>query len=178
MQDIVRPDSAPDDPFQIGGRQPRAVELRLRLINLGAVTIPFAGLVAAIALLWGVAFNWVYLALLGGMYIATASGIAVGYHRFFTHRSFKTTRPMAAILAALGSMAVEVPCSSGSPSTGVTTSTVMTTMIHTPPTHTAAACGESCAGCGTPTWDGSSRRILADGQGTFKIFARTRWSAG
>ena len=31
------------------------------------------------------------------------------YHRFFTHRSFKTPRPIAAILAALGSMAVEGP---------------------------------------------------------------------
>ena len=94
MQDIVRPS---------------ATAIRLRLVNLAAVTIPFAGLVVAIALLWGVAFNWVYLALLVGMYIVTASGIAVGYHRFFTHRSFKTTRPMAAILAALGSMAVEGP---------------------------------------------------------------------
>ena len=94
MQDIVRPS---------------ATAIRLRLVNLAAVTIPFAGLVVAIALLWGVAFNWVYLALLVGMYIVTASGISVGYHRLFTHRSFKTTRPMAAILAALGSMAVEGP---------------------------------------------------------------------
>ncbi len=83
--------------------------MRLRLVNLAAVTIPFAGLVVAIVLLWGVAFNWVHLALLGGMSVVTAVGINVGYHRFFTHRSFKTTRPMAAILAALGSMAVEGP---------------------------------------------------------------------
>ena len=81
----------------------------MRLLNLAAVTIPFAGLVAAIILLWGVAFNWVYLALLAGMYIATAIGINVGYHRFFTHRSFKTPRFIEAILAALGSMAVEGP---------------------------------------------------------------------
>ncbi len=79
------------------------------MINLLAVTIPFAGLVVAIVLLWGVAFNWIYLGLLGGMYIATAVGITVGYHRFFTHRSFRTPRPIAAILAALGSMAVEGP---------------------------------------------------------------------
>jgi stearoyl-CoA desaturase (delta-9 desaturase) len=81
----------------------------MRLFNFAAVTIPFAGLVAAIILLWGVAFNWVYLALLGGMYVATAIGINVGYHRFFTHRSFKTPRFIEAILAALGSMAVEGP---------------------------------------------------------------------
>jgi len=33
----------------------------------------------------------------------------VGYHRLFTHRSFKTPRPVAALLATLGSMAVEGP---------------------------------------------------------------------
>ena len=38
-----------------------------------------------------------------------ASGITVGYHRLFTHRSFKTTRAVRALLAVLGSMAVEGP---------------------------------------------------------------------
>ena len=84
-------------------------DLRMKLINLVAVMLPFAGLVIAIILLWGVAFNWVYLALFGGMYLLTALGITVGYHRYFTHRSFKTSRPVAAVLAALGSMAVEGP---------------------------------------------------------------------
>ncbi len=89
--------------------RPTATGLKMRIINFLAVTIPFAGLVAAIIMLWGVAFNWVYLALLIGMYVATAIGINVGYHRFFTHRSFKTPRFIEAILAVLGSMAVEGP---------------------------------------------------------------------
>ncbi len=109
MQDIMRPDAVPDGSSRVDARRPGATTLRLLLVNLAAVTIPFAGLVVAIVLLWGVAFNWVYLALLVGMYVTTALGISVGYHRFFTHRSFKTPRPMAAILAALGSMAVEGP---------------------------------------------------------------------
>lgn len=90
-------------------RAPGKAGLQVQLINLGAVTIPFVGLVMAIVLLWGVAFNWIYLVLLGGMYLATAVGVTVGYHRFFTHRSFKTSRPVAAILGVLGSMAVEGP---------------------------------------------------------------------
>ncbi len=109
MQDIMPANAVPEGSSQVDVRRPRATALRLRLINLAAVTIPFAGLVTAIVLLWGVAFNWVYLALLGGMYFATAVGITVGYHRFFAHRSFETPRPVAAILAALGSMAVEGP---------------------------------------------------------------------
>ena len=99
MQTIKRSDSW----------RPTATGLKMRMINFAAVTIPFAGLVAAIIMLWGVAFNWVYLALLGGMYVATAIGINVGYHRYFTHRSFKTPRFIEAILAVLGSMAVEGP---------------------------------------------------------------------
>ena len=83
--------------------------LRLRVVNAAAVAIPFLGLVAAIALLWGVAFDWVYLAILAGMYVLTSLGVTVGYHRYFTHRSFKTRRPVVATLAILGSMAVEGP---------------------------------------------------------------------
>ena len=80
-----------------------------KIINIIAVTLPFVGLVAAIILLWGVAFDWVHLAILGGMYLLTAVGVTVGYHRLFTHCSFKTSRPMTAIFAILGSMAVEGP---------------------------------------------------------------------
>ena len=83
--------------------------LTLKLANLTAVVVPFAGVVVAIVLLWHIAFNWVYLGILVGMYLATAIGVTIGYHRLFTHRSFKTSKPVVAILAALGSMAVEGP---------------------------------------------------------------------
>ncbi len=83
--------------------------LRVRIANFCAVVIPLAGLGTAIGLLWGVAFDWLHLALLGGMYLATAIGITVGFHRLFTHRSFTAPKPVAAVLAALGSMAVEGP---------------------------------------------------------------------
>lgn len=90
-------------------RKQTPISLQLRIVNLCAVTLPFVGFIAAIVLLWGVAFSWIYLALFAGMYMATAVGITVGYHRLFTHRSFKTNRVVTAILAALGSMAVEGP---------------------------------------------------------------------
>jgi stearoyl-CoA desaturase (delta-9 desaturase) len=87
----------------------QGVDLTTRIVNLLAVTLPIAGLIAAIVLLWGVAFSWVYLMILGVMYALTGLGITVGYHRYFTHRSFKTSGPVAATLAALGSMAMEGP---------------------------------------------------------------------
>jgi stearoyl-CoA desaturase (Delta-9 desaturase) len=42
-------------------------------------------------------------------YTLIGLGVTVGYHRLFTHRSFKTTRPVRVLLAVLGSMAVEGP---------------------------------------------------------------------
>ena len=83
--------------------------LKLKLVNLIAVTTPFIGFVVAMVLLWGVAFDWVYLAIFGFMYLISSVGITIGYHRYFTHRSFKTSKPMVAIFAALGAMAVEGP---------------------------------------------------------------------
>ena len=83
--------------------------LLLRVINLLAVVIPILGLAAGIGLLWGVAFDWVYLAIMGVMYLISAAGITIGYHRLFTHRSFKCPKVIEAMFAALGSMAVEGP---------------------------------------------------------------------
>ena len=81
----------------------------LKVANLTAVVLPFVGLVAAAVLLWGVAFDWVHLALMAGMYALTVLGITVGFHRLFTHKSFETAKPVKAILGVLGSMAVEGP---------------------------------------------------------------------
>lgn len=80
-----------------------------RFVILLAVVVPFAGLVAAIALLWGYGISWVQLGLLLGMYLLTILGITVGYHRLFTHRAFETNGAVKAVLAILGSMAVQGP---------------------------------------------------------------------
>jgi stearoyl-CoA desaturase (delta-9 desaturase) len=101
--------AATQEPTEAVHAAAKEVSLKIRLINLAAVLLPLAGLVAGIALLWGVAFSWVYLGLLVGMYAATAVGITVGYHRLFTHRSFQTGPAVTHVLGALGSMAVEGP---------------------------------------------------------------------
>ncbi len=94
---------------QVEASDMRAPGLATQLINAAAVIIPLAGLAAAIVLLWGVAFNWLYLALLVGMYVLTGLGITIGYHRLFTHRAFRTPKPVAIVLGVLGSMAVQGP---------------------------------------------------------------------
>jgi stearoyl-CoA desaturase (Delta-9 desaturase) len=48
---------------------------------------------------WGGALHWQDLVVLAIMYTLTGLGITVGYHRLFTHRSFKTARGGRALLA-------------------------------------------------------------------------------
>ncbi len=43
------------------------------------------------------------------MYLLTGLGITVGFHRLFTHRSFKTSPALRGVFAVLGSAAIEGP---------------------------------------------------------------------
>jgi stearoyl-CoA desaturase (delta-9 desaturase) len=80
-----------------------------KTVNLGAMVVPFAATLAAIVLLWGSVVSWHDLALLAVMYVLTAAGITVGFHRMLTHRSFRTHKPTEYAFAILGSMAVQGP---------------------------------------------------------------------
>ncbi len=80
-----------------------------RNLNLGAVLLPFVALITGVVLLWNKAVGFTDLAILAGMYLSTALGITVGFHRLFTHRSFQAVRPVQIALAGLGSMAVQGP---------------------------------------------------------------------
>ena len=80
-----------------------------RYVSLGSVIVPFAAFVFAIVLLWQKAVDGTDLAILAVMYVATALGITVGWHRMFTHRSFQAKRPVQLTFAVLGSMAGQGP---------------------------------------------------------------------
>ncbi len=77
--------------------------------NLGAVVIPFAATIAAIALFWNSLVTPADLTIAAAMYLLTAVGITVGFHRLLTHRSFQTFKPLEYLFAILGSMAVQGP---------------------------------------------------------------------
>ena len=61
----------------------------------------------AVPLLWGHAVSLLDIVLAAVFYVVTGLGIAVGYHRLFTHRSFRAVRWLKILLASTGSMAVE-----------------------------------------------------------------------
>ncbi|HEX6667889.1 MAG TPA: fatty acid desaturase [Solirubrobacterales bacterium] len=77
--------------------------------NLGAVVVPFAATLAAIVLLWNSIVTPADLIIAAVMYLFTAIGITVGFHRLLTHRSFQTSKPLEYTFAILGSMAVQGP---------------------------------------------------------------------
>ena len=80
-----------------------------KLANLGAVLIPFLATLAAVVLLWNKFVSVTDLVIAAVMYLATAIGITVGFHRLLTHRSFQTSKPLEYTFAVLGSMAVQGP---------------------------------------------------------------------
>lgn len=78
--------------------------LRYKIATLLVILVPFIGLIAAIALTWGWGFSWFHMGLMAGTYILTGIGITVGFHRYFTHKSFETNKVIVAALGILGSM--------------------------------------------------------------------------
>ncbi|MBA2554185.1 MAG: acyl-CoA desaturase [Geodermatophilaceae bacterium] len=73
------------------------------------VIVPFLALIAAVPVAWGWGLGWVDVALFVLFYFVTGHGITVGYHRYFTHGSFKAPKPVRIILAICGSMAIQGP---------------------------------------------------------------------
>jgi stearoyl-CoA desaturase (Delta-9 desaturase) len=80
-----------------------------RIANLAATLVPLALVAFAMWSAWGGALHWQDLVVLAICYSLTGLGITVGFHRLLTHRSFKTSRPMRGLFAALGSAAIEGP---------------------------------------------------------------------
>ena len=80
-----------------------------RNANILAVIVPFVAVLAAVVLLWNSVVGTTELAITVGIYLSTAFGITIGYHRMLTHRAFETYRPLKYAFAIFGSMAVQGP---------------------------------------------------------------------
>ncbi len=78
-----------------------------RIVNLGGVVLPFAGVLAAVILLWNRAVDAADVALLIGLYVITGLGVTVGFHRLLTHRAFQTFPSLERLFAVLGSLSVQ-----------------------------------------------------------------------
>jgi stearoyl-CoA desaturase (delta-9 desaturase) len=73
------------------------------------IVVPLLGILGAGFVLWGTGLSAVDLGLTAVFYAITLYGITVGFHRLFTHGSFKAVRPLRIALAVAGQMAIEGP---------------------------------------------------------------------
>jgi stearoyl-CoA desaturase (delta-9 desaturase) len=80
-----------------------------QIVTLVAVVVPPLGLLAAMGLLWNVAFHWSDLAIMAGIYVVCAFGTTIGFHRYFTHKGFEARTAVKAVLAILGCMTMQGP---------------------------------------------------------------------
>jgi stearoyl-CoA desaturase (delta-9 desaturase) len=69
--------------------------------------IPVVALVTAVTLAWGWGITLLDVVIATIAYFGTGLGVTVGFHRHFTHKSFKATRPMKVALAITGSLAFQ-----------------------------------------------------------------------
>jgi len=73
------------------------------------VAVPTLALIAAIPLAWGWALGWHDVVIALVFYWLSGLGVTVGYHRYFTHLSFKAKPGLRLALAIAGSLAMEGP---------------------------------------------------------------------
>ncbi len=80
-------------------------------VMIGLFTgLPMLALVAAVPIAWAWGFlNWPTVLVGIAFYLVSGLGIAMGFHRFFTHTSFKSSRAFKIALGVAGSLAVEGP---------------------------------------------------------------------
>ncbi len=105
--------SSPVDIQRLGSASPpsangvSASHWRDRIVTSALVLLPVLGLAWAIVRFWhhGISLFDVLLAI--AFFEITGHGVSIGFHRLFTHNSFRTHRLLRIALAIAGSMAIE-----------------------------------------------------------------------
>ncbi len=101
--------TAPEQTRPADDVQPVANENLDRFLTGTVTVLPIIALGVVAWQVWSELLGWSDIIVFAIMYVLTGLGITVGFHRLFTHRSFKTGKAVRATLAALGSMAIEGP---------------------------------------------------------------------
>ncbi len=100
--------ASPTPPAKSKAQELAAVQRFEKIVAIVTIVTPFIGVIVAIALLFGGQYLrpvdfWGFLIL----YVVTTYGLTMGFHRLFTHKSFKCIKPVRAGLCIAGSMAAQ-----------------------------------------------------------------------
>jgi stearoyl-CoA desaturase (delta-9 desaturase) len=104
-----RPLDAPADGPGPDDIEPVLHETRDRIITGTVTVVPFLLLGVVAWQAWNNLLHWHDLVVFAILYAFSGLGVTVGFHRLFTHRSFKTTPFMRGLFAVAGSIAIEGP---------------------------------------------------------------------
>ena len=99
------PDGVPDRATLGGDTQSLREQVMLGIF----IAVPFLAVAVAVPVAWGGWLGWSDVLVMAVMYWLTGHGVTVGFHRLFTHKSFKPNRGVKIALAIAGSMAVQGP---------------------------------------------------------------------
>jgi stearoyl-CoA desaturase (Delta-9 desaturase) len=87
--------------------RPKRVPLGQQALTTLVVVGPLVALGVAVVRFWGHGVSARDLVLAVAFYLVAGFGVTVGFHRLFTHRSFKANVPLEVGLAIAGSLALE-----------------------------------------------------------------------
>jgi stearoyl-CoA desaturase (Delta-9 desaturase) len=108
-----RPGAPADMPADAGPGpddiEPVENETRDRIITGTVTVVPILALGIVAWQTWQSLLHWHDIAVFAILYVFTGLGVTVGFHRLFTHRSFKTFPAVRGFFAVCGSMAIEGP---------------------------------------------------------------------
>ncbi len=95
-------ESVSDDPSE-----PKSKSWTQQITLTVFIVLPFAATVLAVPLTWNRGLGYRDAIIAGVLYAISGLGITVGYHRYLTHRGFKTSRPVRIGLAIAGCLALQ-----------------------------------------------------------------------
>ncbi|MGN6576112.1 MAG: acyl-CoA desaturase, partial [Nocardioides sp.] len=101
----IGPDIEPQTATWGGDIQSRKEQIALGIF----IVVPFLAVIAAVPIAWGGWLGWSDVVIMVLMYWLTGHGITVGFHRLFTHKSYKPNRAVKIFWAIAGSMAIQGP---------------------------------------------------------------------
>jgi len=98
-----RPAPQPKPEFEPEGKT------KADLVVFGLVVgLPILAVIAAVPFAWGWGLGWTDVVIAAAFYIVSGLGVTVGFHRYFTHGSFKANRPLKIALGIAGSLSLEM----------------------------------------------------------------------
>jgi stearoyl-CoA desaturase (Delta-9 desaturase) len=106
---ITTPPPKPASRVPLPDIEPEPNGIAARLTIASFVVIPMLAVLAAVPLAWGWGLGWHDIVIGFVFYVVSGMGISMGFHRYFTHLSFKAAQPLRVALGIAGSLAIEGP---------------------------------------------------------------------